>query len=268
MISWNSTSVKFDYLGPADSNPFKVKNTVPPPTNQQTVRPLTASTILETGVAPTMDRSGSTSEYKEIQDFTSKASNTNTDLYQVLNAMSSANSHWLQVALTYDNGDVIGSSPSWRVAYNGWTISSCGNDFSTASVAQTESAGDSIESYIRADASQAGQYTMGVTDTTQNNGALSGFSISGDTGHSINLGQQTGNGCTYPSGPMEEEISGAIFPTKYNFGSQAFTMGFYDTSTSGKTTSVSGWNSAVGNSCISTSTQNNPAKATFTYGSC
>jgi len=182
--------------------------------------------------------------------------------------MNSGNSHWLQVGLLYDSGDLIGASPSWRVQYNSWTTSSCGIDFNTASVAQTESTGDSIESYIMADASQAGHYTMGVTDTTQNNGALTGFSVTGDSGHSINLGQQTGSGCTYPSGPMEEEISNVIFPTKYNFGHQPFTMGFYDTSTSGKTTSVNGWNAGVGSTCISTSTQNNPAKATFTYGSC
>lgn len=271
MISWNATSAKFDYLGPASSNPFKVNQAGHPPTGQQGgAPPPAASTLLSTGVSPTQDTtSGSTSEFKEIQDFKSNASNTNTDQYQILNAMSSGNNHWFQVGLTYDNGDVIGASPSWRAAYNSWTVSNCGNDFSTASVAQTESTGDSIEAYIMADASQAGHYTMGITDVTKNNGALTGFSVTGDSGHSINLGQQAdGTTCIYPSGPMEEEISGAIFPTKYNFGHEPFTMGFYDTSTSGKTTSVNGWNAATGSSCISTSTQNNPAKATFTYGAC
>lgn len=268
LMSWNSTSATVDYVGPAESNPYKAKLYMTPTVS---AGPLTASTTINKGVGIVKDTSApGTAIYKEVMDFNSKASNTNSNLLQIVNAMNSNNQHWIQAGLFYDNAGLYGS-PAWRMQYDSIQTGGCfTGDFNSVSAPQTVSTGDSIESFIRADGTQAGVYAMGETDLSNNHGTVFGFSEMSDTGTTINLGQQPDVGaCHYSSGPEEEEQSASIFPVAYNWGSQLFTFGFYDTPTSGKTVSVTGWNTPWGSSCVGVSTPPvSPAQATFTATSC
>lgn len=255
LMSWNTTSATVDYVGSADSNPYKAKFYMNP-----------ISTTINKGVGIIKDTSASgTAIYKEVMDFNSKASNTNSNLLQIVNAMNSNNQHWMQAGLFYDTNGFYGT-PAWRMQYDSIQTGGCfTGDFNSVSAAQTVSAGDSIESYIKADGTQQGVYAMGENDLSNSHGTVFGFSESSDTGTTINLGQIDNGACHYSSGPEEEEQSSAVFPVAYNWNSQLFTFGFYDTPSSGKTASVTGWKTPWGSSCVSVSTPNvSPAQATFT----
>jgi hypothetical protein len=267
-VSWNATHATVDYEGPADKNPYKLDSasTTSIIGEDKSVSTAAVSTQIQRAVAPTKSSTASgTAIWKETMTFSAKATNTNSNHYQVLNAMNSANTHWLQAGLVYDLNQLHGSQV-WKMAYNVWKISDCSNTFFGAQQI-TVTAGDTIESSINAEASQSGTYVFAGTNISRNTGVLLGYSLAGDSGNTINLGQRTSScSSAWPSGPMVEQKSAALFPTKYNFGTQVFTMGFYDTPTSSKTTSVSGWNSPVGAStCVNVSTTTSPAKATFTY---
>ncbi|MDE2588657.1 MAG: hypothetical protein KGL95_03185 [Patescibacteria group bacterium] len=260
MMSWDSQTATVNYLGPADSNPYKAKMYMQP------------TSTLAKGIGIKQDStSGSTAEYKEVSDFKSIASNTNSNLLQIVNAMNSNSQHWLQAGLFYDNGQIYGS-PAWRMQYDSIQTGGCfTGDFNSVSVPQTVNAGDNMEEFIKADGTQPGVYSMGENDLSNNHGTVFGFSESNDSGKTINLGDIVVGSCNYSSGPMEEEQSAAFFPTNFNWGSQAFTMGFYDTPTSGKTTNITGWFTPWGNSCISLSPNpppTTPAVATFVATSC
>lgn len=271
MLSWNATHVSVDYEGPAEKNPYKLNSSGGTSLiqDEQSVALAALSTQIQRAVAPTKSSTATgTAIWKETMSFSAKASNTNSNHYQVLNAMNSANAHWLQAGLVYDFNQYHGSQV-WKMLYNVWKISDCTNTFFGAQQL-TVTTGDTIESSINAQSGQQGTYVFAGTNISQNTGVLLAYSLAGDSGSTINLGQRTSSCSTaWPSGPMVEQKSTALFPTKYNFGTQVFTMGFYDTPTSSKTTSVSGWNSPVGAStCVNVSTTTNPAKATFTYNNC
>ncbi len=261
MLSWNSTGTKIDYLGPTSSNPHIVHGIAMAPTN-----------ILDNGIGASSDTtSGSTAEWKETANFTNQAiSSTSTDLFQILDALSSNSSQWIQVGVVYDNADLMGTSPSWRVAYDSFGTSSCSSsaEWFVSSGAQNFIAGDPIESYIYADTSQPGHYIMGASDTKQNTGTLYEFGLSGDSGTNIKLGEVDINGCHYSAGPEQEEQSNGSLGT-VSFSDEQYSMGYYDTSTSSVTTSISAWNSLWGTSCVSLNPSpppTSPVSATFHYG--
>lgn len=151
-------------------------------------------------------------------------------------------------------------SAAWRADWDIWTTSGCTEDSGYPSIGNSISwnANDAVTAYIRADATFAGQYTLGVTDTTNSHGTALTQVVSGDTGHNVNLGRPTGGGCGYPSGTaIEEDATSPTFLDYY--GTLTYTYGFYDTSTSSKTTSVTGFNGKEG-SGGSISVQNSPAQ--------
>lgn len=263
MMSWNATGTHVDYLGPANSNPYRVHGIFMQPTG-----------VLNGGTGIVSDRTnGGTSEWKEISTYTNQAlSSTNTDLFQVLNAMNSDSAHWLQVGVVYDNAQLIGTTGvGWKVTIDSFSTSSCSGtgEWFVASPIQTYmQSGHSMQSYLYADQSQAGHYVAGVTDTNASNGYVYGFGITGDSGSTINLGQIDTGICHMSSGPEQEEQSdgSTTNPTKYN--NEAYTMGFYDTPTSSKTTSVQNWETPWLSSCMGLSSNpppTSPAVATFTY---
>jgi len=256
-MSWDSHGAKIDYVGPADTNPFRVKATI--------FTEMSPSAPINIGVAPTSDRGGATSEYKEVQNFTAQASNVSTvDEYQILNALNSNSSDWIQDGLVYDIAGIYHQANVWKQIIDFWTKSPCAHDntgFPTGGTI-TVTAGDSIQSYIYADQTHAGQYDIGISDLTQSTGRLSSISVSGDTGSVINLNQITCGGGAYTSGPQMEEHDTSNSSKIYSFASMSYPQGYYDTTTSAKTTSVSSWHGA--NGCGATvTTANNPAKATF-----
>jgi len=265
MISWDSHKATIDYLGPASNNPFKLtgKHKSNPDVHIQTpYRPVNA----RTGIIKDTT-SSSTAIYKEVEQFTAKASNVNKVNYdQIVNAMSSNNVHWLQTIVVYDKAQIFGS-PGWHVIYDGYTVSYCTEDasFPVVSASLSFNVGDTIQSYIRADSVTAGKYTRGATDINTGAGHSFTYTISGDSGHNINLGRQfnSASNCPFPSGSQaEEENTDNV--SKFNFGTQSFTFFFYDTPTSSVTTSVTGFFAMDG--CGATvSNVNNPAKSTYTY---
>ena len=269
MMTWNSTGTSLNYLGPGDKNPYKVEAT-----------PLTvlSPTVPENvEKAPTSDRTGgATTEYKEIQDFTSKQSNVaGVDLFHVFNALNSDKTSWLQTGLVYDIANIYGTPNVWREITDHFTTSPCAHDDANYPIRSPTLAfanGDSIEHAIYDEPGLAGHYNLGVTDITKNSGYLLGISIAGDTGNVINLNRTTclsgANTFFYDSGPQVEEHDANNLSHTYNFGSIAFTQGYFDTTTSAKTTSVIGWEPTHG--CgASVATVNSPASATFTFvGAC
>ncbi|GEM_PF-1892441 len=263
MMRWNTTAASFDYLGPANQNPYRVHGIFMQPTG-----------VLNGGVGIVSDRSnGGTSEWKEISTYTNQAlSSTNTDLFQVLNAMNSNSAHWLQVAAVYDNAQLIGTTGvGWKVTIDSFSTSACsttGEWFVSSPIQTYMQSGHSMQSFLYADQSQAGHYDAGVTDTSANNGYLYGFGITGDSGSTINLGETDIGSCHFSSGPEQEEQSdgSTTNPTKYN--NEAYAMGFYDTPTSSETTSVQNWETPWLSSCMGLSPNpppTSPAVATFTY---
>jgi hypothetical protein len=261
MESWNPTGAKIDYLGPAASNPHKIHGVAMAPTN-----------LLDNGIAATSDTtSGSTSEWKETANFANQAiSSTSVDLFQILDALSSDSAHWIQVGVVYDNANLINSTPSWHVAYDSFSTSSCSNtaEWFVSSGPQNFSSGDPIQSYIYADTSQPGHYVMGASDAKANTGTLYEFGISGDTGTNIKLGEADVSFCHYSAGPEQEEQSnGSTFTV--SFSDEQYAMGYYDTPSSSLTTSVTNWNNLWGTNCVSLNPSpppTNPASATFHYG--
>ncbi len=255
MMSWDGNSVSIDYLGPMESNPYK---------NTSHDLRLDPSPQVNDADAIKKDTTASgTAIFKEVGTVTAlKSSDTTVNLFNVLNAMSSDNNRWIQVGLFYNN--YLGTvTNAWHLDYNSIETSNGANTFSpVVSPALTMSTGDTVKLFINADTTFGGQYTMGENDITNNHGASYTFSLSGDTGHTINLGEVVVSGSYYPSGPqMEEHASGTNI---YKWNTQAFTFDFYDTSTSSSTTSVTGWNGQEGSSGT-VSTTNSPASATFTY---
>jgi hypothetical protein len=262
MISWNSSGEKIDYIGPASSNPHIVRGVSMAPTG-----------VIDKGISTNSDTTngGLSSEWKEVSDFTNqKLVSSSTDLFQILDALNSNSAHWMQIGVLYDNADLIGTSPSWRVAYNSFSTVTCSStgEWFVASPPQTMNPGDSIESYIYADTSQAGHYIMGESDFTTSTGTLYGFGISGDTGSTINLGEVDVGSCHYSAGPEQEEQSnGSTIPV--SFADEQYSMGYYDTPTSSRTNSVSSWNTQWGTSCVTLNPNpppTNPAAVTFHYG--
>ncbi|MGI0006746.1 MAG: hypothetical protein ACREAR_01975 [Nitrosotalea sp.] len=262
MMSWNSTSSTVDYLGPAGSNPHIVHGVYMAPTG-----------VIDKGISTNADATngGMASEWKEVSDFTNqKITSSSTDLFQILDALNSNSAHWLQVGVLYDNANLINPTPSWRVAYNSFSTSTCSStgEWFVTSLPQTMNPGDSVESYVYVDTSQAGHYVMGETDSTANTGTLYGFGISGDAGSTINLGEVDVGACHYSAGPEQEEQSnGSTIPVA--FGDEHYAMGYYDTSSSSRTNSVFSWNSPWGTSCITLNPSpppTNPADITFHYG--
>lgn len=225
MMTWDSDSVSLSYLGPGDKNPYKVEAT-----------PLTTlSSAVPENVekAPTSDRTGgATSEWKEIQDFTSKQSNVaGVDLFHVFNALNSANNNWLQTGLVNDTANIYGTANVWREVTDRWTTSPCSHDdvnYPIKSPTLAFAKGDSIEHAIYAESGLAGHYNLGVTDITKNKGYLLGITITGDTGNVINLNRTTClSGSTtffYDSGPQVEEHDVNNLSHTYNFASIAFTQ--------------------------------------------
>lgn len=256
MMRWDSNSTSIDYLGPADSNPFKIKAT---PLTEMSV-----SVPQNVEIAPKGDRAGSTTEYKEVSDFTNVQSSTGSvDIFQVLNAIDDSKKHWIQAGLIWDVAHIFGTTTNWKFLLDSFTQSgsSCNHDGSYPLLATlTVSAGDSMEEYIYADQSTVGLYGVGITDVTKNNGYLTSISYSGETNKVINLDQTS----CFPSGPQVEEHDKMNMSNTSTYSPITFTEGYYDTSTSTKTTSVTGWESSIG--CGATvSTSNSPATATFTH---
>lgn len=262
MMSWNSTAATVDYLGPAKSNPHLVRGVSMAPIG-------TLDKVISTN--SDTSNSGSTSEWKEVANFTNqKITSTSSDLFQILDALSSNRAHWFQIGVVYDNANLLSSTPSWRVAYNSFNTSACTTygEWFVASQPQNMNPGDSIQSYIYADTAQAGHYILGEKDYTTNTGTLYGFGVSGDTGHVINLGEIDTNACHYTAGPEQEEQSnGSIVPT--SFTNERYSMGYYDTPTSQVTKSIFGWNAPWGTGCVTLDPippPTNPASVTFHYG--
>ncbi|HEX5456822.1 MAG TPA: hypothetical protein VFX64_00375 [Candidatus Nitrosotalea sp.] len=262
MMSWNSTYSGIDYLGPAGSNPHIVHGVY-----------MTPMGVIDNGISTNSDTTNgdTTSEWKETSDFTNqKITSSSTDLFQILDVLNSNGAHWLQIGVLYDNANLINPTPSWRVAYNSFSTSTCSStgEWFVSSPPQTMSPGDSMESYIYADTTQAGHYIMGETDFTANTGTLYGFGISGDTGSTINLGEIDNGSCHYSAGPEQEEQSnGSTIPV--SFSDEQYTMGYYDAPSSSRTNSVFSWNSPWGTSCVTLNPSpppTNPASATFHYG--
>lgn len=261
MVSWDNSSAKIDYLGPISSNPHMVHGVAMAPTN-----------LLDNGISAQSDTtSGSTSEWKATANFTNQAvSSSSVDLFQILNALSSNSAHWIQVGVTYDNADLMGTSPSWRVAYDSFGTGTCSStaEWFVSSAPQRFASGDAIQSYIYADTSQPGHYIMGASDTRTSTGTLYEFGISGDSGTNIRLGEVDTGSCRYSAGPEQEEQSnGSTFTA--SFSDEKYAMGYYDTPSSSITKSVTGWNSLWGTSCVSLNPSpppTNPASATFHYG--
>lgn len=255
MMSWDGNSVSIDYVGPMESNPYK--NTNPGLRLDPNPQVNDADAIKKDTT------SSSTAIFKEVGTVTAKKStDTTVNLFNVLNAMSSNNNRWIQVGLFYNN--YLGTvTNAWHLDYTSIDTSTDANTFSpVVSPALTMSTGDTVKLFINADTTFGGQYTMGENDVTNNHGASYTFSLSSDTGHTINLGEVVVSGRYYPSGPqMEEHASGSNI---YKWGTQVYTFDFYDTSTSSSTTSVTGWNGQEGN-FGTVSTTNSPSSATFTY---
>lgn len=269
MMKWDSSGTTIDYLGPADKNPYLVKSGPNTSLSAPSVIPLSASIPINLEDPPLADRSGSTSEYKEVQDFTVQKSSVSTvNFYQILNALNSDKSHWMQNVLVYDNYGAYGGGARWVQLLDVFNKATCSDSPGiSASTSLNISAGDAIEQYTYAQSGSPGQYDFGETDITKNNGYVTSTTISGDTGSSINLDKTNCGVNGYDSGPeVEEHAQNGV--GVYHFNQIAFTEGYYDTSSSSKTTSVTGWDTTDG--CGATvSNQNNPAKATFTYsGAC
>lgn len=261
MVSWNNSSAKIDYLGPASSNPHIVHGVAMAPTN-----------LLDNGIGAASDAtSGSTSEWKTTANFTNQAvSSSSVDLFQILNVLSSNSAHWIQVGVVYDNANLINPTPSWHVAYDSFSTGTCSSsaEWFVSSGSQNFSAGDPIQSYIYADTSQPGHYVMGASDTRTNAGTLYEFGVSGDTGTKINLGEVDVSYCHYSAGPEQEEQSNGSISTAA-FSDEKYAMGYYDTPTSSLTNSVTSWKSLWGTSCVSLNPSplpTSPASATFHYG--
>lgn len=266
MMRWDSDSVSLDYLGSADKNPYRVEAT--PLTSLSPTVPVNVEK------AATSDRTGgATSEWKEVQNFNSKQSNVaGVDLYHVFNALNSANTSWLQTGLVNDTANIYGTPNVWREITDRWNTSPCAENsgYPIASPTLAFSNGDSIQQYINAESGLAGHYNLGVTDITKNKGYVLGITITGDTGNVINLNRTTctsgGSTFFYDSGPEVEEHDINSLSHTYNFGSIAFTQGYYDTPTSAIDTSVIGWQPTHG--CgASVATVDSPAKVTFTFSS-
>lgn len=273
MMKWDQNGATIEYLGPQDSNKFKAPDSI------KSQLQLSPAGPINTGRAPTKDTTASgTAIYKEVSDFTTKASTTTgVNLFQILNALSSDKSHWIQGGVFYDKAGLLGT-PSWRFDIDSWattTAANCNEDSGVPviSSALNMAAGDSVEEYIYQQSGSPGQYNIGITDITKNNGYVISKTYSGDSGSTINLGQVTctdsgGAQYVYASGPEVEEHDSAAASHTYNFSTIAYTEGYYDTSTSSKTTSVTGWQSTWGCGATNSAT-NSPASITFTFqGAC
>lgn len=284
-LSWNATSAHITYLGPGDKDPFNVNpasyNKVGGHAIEKntgflqhygSVSPLTTYYEgLEGGDGITQDcTSGSTAEVDEYDYYDLVASTTSTvDNYQILNAMNSDNSHWLQVGTVYnETGD-----QAWKVVYNSWTINGYTNDFKKIDTISNVSNGNQVEEYIQADPFNAGQYDLGASDQVYPYSSDSvTISESGDTGYNINLGQKTytdqsGHKYYFPSAGMVEQITTSQ-GSGYNFGSETYNpYDFIDSFGGSATSCVNGWDGAVTSGSVSvSSTSNNPAQDTFQYG--
>src|SRR5438309_341451 len=80
MMSWNGSSEKIDYIGPASSNPHILHGISMAPTG-----------VIDKGISTNADTTngGLTSEWKEVADFTNqKLTSSSTDLFQILDALN------------------------------------------------------------------------------------------------------------------------------------------------------------------------------------
>lgn len=254
MLSWNSTTATIDYLGPSDKNPHNGGSEVY----------LAPAVTVQKGSAPQkLSGETSTAVYREKMTFSNKYSTSTTvDYRQVLNAMSSNNSRWLQIGMVYDSTSQWGS-PAWHLIYNSWFMTGA-NDKAVVSNALTTGPSSPTEHYIRADTATAGKYYMGYFDNVYLSVASITWTFGGDTGHNINLGTVSNIYGTFPSGSMVEEYS-TSGSSRFNFGTQAFYLYFLKTSTSSETSAVTGFDVPGFGSCASASNVNSPARTTYTY---
>ncbi len=271
MMKWDSQNATIDYLGPANANPYRI---APSPLTS-----LTSGVPINAYRSPTCDRSGTncTSEWKEVQDFTNKASDQSTvDFYQILNARNSDDNHWIQNGLVYDIAHIYSSTTAWRIVVDSYGAIACAEDANyPISAPLTMSSGHSIHQSIYAEPGVNGQYDLRVDDLTNNTGYITSITYSGDTQNFINLGRTTcvnsqGQTVAYSAGPEVEEHDTSNSSKTYNFNSMTFTEGYYDTTTSGKTTTVVGWLSTDGcGATITAPVSPNPAQPVATFvGAC
>ncbi|SMH72650.1 hypothetical protein [Candidatus Nitrosotalea okcheonensis] len=280
MLSWNSTGAKIDYLGPASSNPFKIDRShwhhSPPISNmtksnmslyntKSTISPLTITKPINVYDSIYWHYYlGGNSIYKIDESYSALASTTSgTDLYHWLDAKNSNTNYWLQTGAVYDKADFFGSSPQWYVDFDQWsTTGSCsevsGFPFQSTHAFTTNQA---LDGYIRADSSTAGKYYMGVLQS--GSGASTTFTISGDTGHSIDVGFTSSCSKDFPSGSQVEEESNS--GNTFYYGTMTYDYTFYDTSTSSSNTYVYSYNGKGGSGGNVTPSSTPGSSASMTY---
>lgn len=268
MMKWDSSSVTIDYLGPAEKNPLR-SNLALAKGGQSS----DASDPVNTAKSATTDTTASNGhEWKLVSTFTNYADSNSSSvlLKQGLNALNSDKSHLAQGLIFYDNLGAFSPAHTWHFNVDSYIVNvstSCNEDSFAPLVSSNLNMnhGDSITEYIYADTSTSGQYDLGETDTTRNTGYVTSVSYT-DTGKYINLGEATSNTCDIDgSGPEVEEIDNNNNWNTVHYNTMPFTEGFYDTSTSGKTTTVNGWNPTQGWGSATASGQTTPSSAIVTF---
>ncbi|CUR51923.1 exported protein of unknown function [Nitrosotalea devaniterrae] len=283
ILDWNSTGAEIKYLGPAKSNPFKVdpskwhhtpilvnetRQTTVSNGKQASVSPLVGGTYRPVKVYDSIYwhyNLGGNSIYEITDSYTLTTSNVSgVDLFHWLDAKTSTTGYWPQVSAVYDYANFFGFGQTWSVAFDLWNTGSCtepaGFPFTTTHAFTT---GSTATGYIRADSTTAGKYYMGVT--SGGSGASTTFTISGDTGHNIDVGYTTGGGCQYPSGSEVEETA-STNTAIYYYGTLTYNYSFYDTSTSSANSYVYSYNGkgGFGGNVSPSATPGTPSSMTYT----
>ena len=281
ILTWNSTSASINYLGPGDSSPYKIDHahwSHAPPTVNAT-RQTATSNGKTISVSPLVTLyttvnvfdsiywhyfGGGNSIYKIQQSYPLVASSTSgVDLYHWLDSKNSNTNKFLQVSAMYDKADLVGTTPAWYVFFDRWDTTSgtgCSEDSTFPQhVPVSFTTGNTATAFIRADSVTAGRYILEV-DSGSNGGSLS-TNISGDTGHNIDIGRTSNCSKAFPSGAeVEEQATSST--SVYYYGTNTYTYGFYDTSSSSMNTSIYSYNGKEGfGGSVTASTS--PAYLTF-----
>jgi len=281
ILTWNSTNASIRYLGPGDSSPYKIDHAhwghTPPTVNATRQSIASSGTIISSSPLVTAYKTvnvfdsiywhyfgGGNSIYKIQQSYPLVASSTSgVDLEHWLDSKNSNTNKWLQVSAVYDKALFYGASPSWYVFFDRWDTTSgtgCSEDSTYPQhISVPFTTGNTATAYIRADSVTAGRYIMEV-DSGSNGGSIS-MNISGDTGHNIDIGRTSNCNKVFGSGAQVEEDATSPSGIFY-YGTNTYTYGFYDTSTSSKNTSIYSYNGKEGyGGSITASTS--PAYLTF-----